>query len=166
MATLFITEADYADQSGVPKESIKAFRVDELIRADHWDTEGRRVGYTEPGLQLLNIQFGTQITPKSTPEKNGAKKAAAEQLKVLRTPRNKRIVMGVALNAADKRRDVETPESRAHYTVTDDDLRAEVYRVRVRDNTKFVRGMVMTVVHIEADLFELTGNQPRFRGRY
>jgi DNA-directed RNA polymerase beta subunit len=42
----------------------------------------------------------------------------------------------------------------------------ELVRVRVRESRHFVAGMKMTCRHLQADLWELVGRCPRFRGRW
>lgn len=41
-----------------------------------------------------------------------------------------------------------------------------IFRVRVKSNVNFRKGMAISCTHVQADLFELHGNCPRFPGKY
>lgn len=160
--TATITESKLAEKLGISREILQRFRASTLNKGVDWSLEKRVVIYRPAGLILAARHLG-EIPAES--KKKSKKAAKIDRLKVINAPRNRRIVFAVPLNSADKNPKNSNP-NKGLRTITTADLKQPLLRVRVRDNSKFLPGMEMPVRHIADDVFELTGNQPRYKGRF
>lgn len=160
-----ITEAKYAKTSGLNRELVRAHRKAHLAEGVDWIKRKRIVVYRPSGLILLNRHFEISAPEKKSREKKPGD--SLDRLKVRSTPINKKIVLAVALNAADiARPPTDKGKQPVHFAIAPEEAQTPPLRVRVRDNSKFVPGMEMPVRHIAGDLYELACNQPRWRGRF
>lgn len=156
-------EERLAARLGVSRELLRTFRDENLTEGQQWTMAGREVAYSEAGVRMLLTHLGARLREKRPQGPGGLtiqglleearledateavdeKKAAGpveDELTVQALTRNGQIVMATRGE--------------------------ELVRVRVRESRHFVPGMRMTCRHLQADLWELVGRCPRFRGRW
>lgn len=143
-----IHEHELAELLGVQRDVLRDTRQ-RLLSADHWSKQGRHVIIHPAGAAILCGAFEVadfEKFKKKAPVAP-ADDPAAPPWFVVGVPRNPRLVLAA-------------PGPGQPASV----------RVRVRNNEKFTIGMELTGriawVGPPEDLYTLTGNQPRYRGRF
>lgn len=145
-----IPESELVEIWGIPREALRQARHDHLSEGEHWEKQGRDIVILPAGIATLAPIF--EISEKNGPEKKEPAPPAEPETPapwfVVSVPRNRRLVL-------------IGPECGGQATG----------RLRVRDNAKFTIGMdctskVRPAGQEQTDVYELIGNQPRFRGRW
>lgn len=141
-------EARVADWLGLPRKRIVALRRRALREGQHWVVYEGQVVFTARGLQLLRdylSQLGELAKPGEAPDAAPGPAPAGppqrESVRVVRTFPNARLMQA-------KRKD------------------GSLVLVRVRDNTNFMAGMAVPVVHdATLNAWQYVGRLPRRKGR-
>ena len=132
-------EDDLAAELGLNRDEMRALRRSHLVEGETWLRKNKRLFLTAEGVRLIKGAVG--VRPEPVMEKRS--EVAGETLRVLRMPRNTRIL------------EAEKKDGR-------------VVRVRVSSNVNFVVGMEIRA-RAEGpygDVMTLEGRCPRFRGRW
>ncbi len=132
-------EDDLAAELGLNRDEMRRQRRAHLVEGVTWLRKNKRLWLTEEGVRLIKEAMG--VRPEPVLERRS--EAEGETLRVLRIPRNARIL------EAEKKD-------------------GGVVRVRVSSNVNFVPGMEIKA-RTEGpygDVMTLEGRCPRFRGRW
>jgi len=168
------TEERVAADMGISRPKIKEIREKELKEGRDWRMVRKMVTYTEDGLKKIGGALSKIVKdasgavaslamPSAEEKQQGGHTAARDHgvkettLCVIHLSRNPGVLMCV--KDCEVRR---LPDNR----VDPKQKHGGLYRVRVRDNKKFMQGMTLTARHIEADRWEFVGRMPRWRGRW
>lgn len=150
-----ISEADFAEQAGAPRDLVRQIRQKDLREGEDWLRQGRDV-YLTPGgaVKLMGL-----LIPPHVSKASGSASQQAEAVKIgdQLTPIEQTSPDAVTLRV---RHVVKNPRM---ILATDGQA---VLRVRVADSKNFLPGMAIRCRHIQADLYELATACPRSRGRW
>lgn len=150
------TESALAKAWGVPREDLRAFRLEQLTEGADWAMESRQVTYSAEGKKKAAAAFGVPVeadapAPQPSDAPAATPGAFATPFCVHRLVTNPKLVLFREKNAVGEK--------------TGPDL-----RLRVRDSSRFIPGMDLTgrvrLIPGHTDFYELTCPQPRYRGRW
>lgn len=190
-----VWESNLQGRLGVSRDELRRMRKAQLAEGPDWSTVKNRVVITEAGLAKLEAALGLsqkKPAPEPAPHKNAAARGDYARLEAsLRPatePQNGQKTPPADVNdqqgVTDKNGRQEElvtlhvwrgrlPNKRiveAFFPGKDPQDRRNIVRVRVRDNTNFVRvkpngdPFDIPCRHIRADLYELARPCPRWRG--
>lgn len=136
-------EADLQKDIGVSRDKLRWIRRG-LEAGVHFLKEGRSVVYTELGIVAVRGKIAEELgaEPKDVADgTNGTDGPRIEELTVVRTVRNPRIVIAALSQDGEQ-------------------------RVIVRSNENFLPRMKLRARWLHDDLWQLEGRCPRWRGRW
>lgn len=145
-------ESAVAATFGLSRDALRRLREEHMQEGVHWLRRGRHIVLTDEGGALLAGLCRLSVPPVvraliGPPGDPGLTKAAVIILKAWDSPLNSSILI-------------------AYHRGADWNDRAKRVRVRVTDNTNFVRHMEVPCRHIEGDLYECLRPAPRDRGSW
>lgn len=147
---------------GVPRATARAARKHPsgLIEGKHWAVVGNKICWSEQGVISLidwaQKATGTDEGLEPVPQKNGAPEEPQQAAEpVLDEPPTEKPVHWVRVLKLVR-----------NYHIILATHEGQMIRIRVRDNAKFVPGMEVPVRHLQKDLYELAGRNPRWRGKW
>jgi hypothetical protein len=138
-----LMESKVAETLGAPREALMEMRKKDALYGLHWRKRGRRVVWTEKGLDFLSERFDDRggvlgrVKGSSQATDEGEREIEAV---VKKMPLNKRVLMAEAEKG--------------------------VIRVRVNSSANFIPGMKIRCARVVDDLYDLVGRCPRYRGRW
>lgn len=145
-------EAEFCRVLGVSRERLRWLRRG-LTEGTHFARSGRAVVWTEAGQvaarEAIARELAVPAIVDGTNRANGTDGAEKvpdielAHLRVLRRVINPHIVLAIEVGAGEA-----------------------VQRVRVRSSENFIPGMTLRARRVEADLWELAGRCPRWKGRW
>lgn len=141
-------ERELSEGLGLPLDTLKGIRSEQLVRSKHWELVGNEIRYTDEGKKIALMATGAALPvepvaepPSPTPPaSSGPQIGEVRTLTCFRTYRNPHLV-----------------EAR------DGD---EVAWVRVRSNRKFKQGMEIKARYLGRERWAIEGRGPRFNGKY
>ena len=139
-----VSENEFAAKLGLSRADLKKFRSG-LKPDTHFFKNGKTLFLTPAGQIAIRRAF--EVAPrecaKKKPEDGGSGEDSKTASAVVERPSANRMILFCTICGLPRQ------------------------RVRVRDNSKFVAGMVIRVRRMrEKGLWTLEGNCPRFRGRF
>jgi hypothetical protein len=179
------SEKIIAEVLGLARDTVRVARLTILKEGDHWAKAHNEVALTAPAVPLLLKTLGVKIPKKRASIPGGItihcllqqadleahrnptppKKTAGGPAVLYKPPPQILIVDQLTRNhqiLLARFKDEQLAPKGAKYLGQPRGL----VRVRVRNTEKFVIGMEMNARHVQADLWELVGRGPRFRGRW
>jgi hypothetical protein len=177
------TEGHIAQATGLSIDQIKQIRESSLYEKEHWIKSGREIVYTDEGkskfLEWISKKFGAvrsiftqdESDLKTAPSTLPNSSDAVATLKL-----NEAGVSFEQVNESFTEAIEYTSSQPVPLTVSNRCINpkliiatannGDLVRVRVRDNQNFQKGMKVNAKQIQADLYELVGRCPRFKGRW
>lgn len=161
------SQFDLATKLNVTPDEIRKRRKKLLAENTDWKQVGNEIFYTDAAVDAIRASLGLPahkepeattppLEPQKTPDAPPATQPEPDKTPVAETP----LVLTVY-------RIVTNPRIiEAHFADKNPADRANILRIRVRDNSNFTRGMEVPVRLITGDLYELTGRLPRWRGKF
>lgn len=135
----WVKESDLPERYGLTRPVVAGVRTRFMAETVHWKKEGREILLNAAGLALFEEKIGIE-------KKEAAPVKEVVELKVVKVPRNPKMLLAGTLDGARK------------------DL-----RVRVKNNKNFKPGMKLvgcTAVDAEKGYYELKGKPPRRPGKW
>lgn len=176
------TEGQIAQATGLTVEKIRQIREVDLYEKEDWIKSGREIFYTEEGkakfLKIISDKFENR--PNLTQDEPIKEIAPSDDLTSSDEPNPLTLnESGVSFEQVSEsfEESIEFTSSKpVPLTVSARCLNprliiatannGDLVRVRVRDSQNFQKGMSLTAKQIQADLYELVGRCPRFKGRW
>lgn len=177
------TEGQIAQATGLSVEKIKQIRENALFEKDHWIKSGREILYTEEGkskfLELISHQFVADRSNLAQDEP-----VLESALSAVPLSSDEMAPTGISESGVSFDQVKESFTEAIEYTqfkpvpltvsarcqnprlLLAKANTGDLVRVRVRDNQNFQIGMSLQAKQIQADLYELVGRCPRFKGRW
>ena len=170
------TEDELATLLGVPRKKIAALRS-RLTRGAHWTHSAGAVRYSEHGrarlLELLGAADAGPAPIVAPPEFPSAPTPPADSAPNVPAPAptaEKISPEATAALAAPQPGAIEELSFVKAFTFNKRVMQArrgeELVRVRVSNPDHFTKGMAFKASHVGADLWELEGRTPRWKGKW
>lgn len=132
-----MTEKDISKNTGVSKDELRGIRNKKIPNSDWENKKGVGVVYKDSGVYILSKILGI-------PRDRLTNKNPQSWAKVVKLPKNPLLVMVESINEGEKE--------------------PKQLRMKVKDNAKFVLGMVVPIRSINGDVCYLDRRQPRVKG--
>lgn len=153
----FVPESRLSGRFGIPRSLIRRARK-EFTRGIDWQVKSNRV--------LWHVRCLKKLAERVSQLAQEARPIDGEGSDSLKTVRPVSEAYSAPLLSEPEEVSAVVVSRPLNRRIVVAMLGVEIVRIRVRDNSHFMKGMECQVRRVEGDIYELCGRAPRYRGKW